>query len=213
MFGSIVPTGFRGLDSILSWRDSRPGWDIMPTLTIKTQRIFIVAMQHSNMAIIWQLCAPNALSLFCCLLAGAPASAASLTFSQHHIAVLPLCVWAGYCCLQSKNKPKKPHRANPQTPLLALHSQDKAHTMELLLHLESSRAFAWCFVLFSSVTVLLWEEKWIFVFAALGMPLVGWWKRIKVASELMQLQTKPSLFPLLQPPSCPSHSSCNLSSY
>lgn len=159
MFGSIVPTGFRALDPILSWWGSRPGWYIKYTeyiyaLNIKTQRIFIVAIQHSNMAIIWQLYALNALSLFCCLLAGAPPSAASLTFSQHHIAVLLLCVWAGYLMPpEQKQTPqtKKPTQQTPspwgpETPSLALHSQVKAHTMELLLHLESSRDFAWCFV-------------------------------------------------------------------
>lgn len=50
----------------------------------------------------------------------------------------------------SQNLPEQiPNPWGPQTPWLALHSQDKAHTMELLLHLESNRIYAWCFDFFS----------------------------------------------------------------
>lgn len=174
----MVPTGFRGLDSILSWRDSRPGWHIMPTLIVKTQRIFILAMQHSSIAIIWQLYAPNA-PQFVLLFATWSTSSCNFTHFQSapHCCPSPLCMDRVLLPPDQRqtSQTKKTHTANPQIPEAPIHQQH---------FILRTRLTPWSFfsiwkaaellpdVLFSSVTVLLQEEKWIFVFAALGMPLV-----------------------------------------
>lgn len=122
VFGSIVPTGFRALDSILSWWNSRPGWHIMPTLTRKTQRILYccyVTFQHCNCLTTWCPQCPQF-----ALLPASWSSFCSFTHFQSasHCCPSPLCM--GWVLLppeqkqtpQSTKKPKPTHTENPQIP-------------------------------------------------------------------------------------------------
>lgn len=187
-----MPTAFRILDAILHWWNGSLGWYIMHTLIRKAERIFIVATQHSNIAIIWQLYIPSALC-FAVPLAWVPAFAASLTFSQHHVAVISLWVWATYGCLHGKTPYKQQQKTQntniktkpepPKTPSPVLHSQDKAHATELLRHPET--CFAWHFVL-SSDSFITGRKTNIWICSPCHFSC-GAVKSIKVASELTQM--------------------------
>lgn len=76
--------------------------------------------------------------------------------SASHFCPSPLCMGRVLLPPEQKQTPqtkktphsKSPNPRAPQTPSSALHSQDKAHTMELLLRLESNRVFClmFCFL-------------------------------------------------------------------
>lgn len=188
----------------------------MPTLTLKTEDLYCcyATFQHRNY--LTTLC-PQC-PLFCCLLAGAPVSAASLTFSQHHISALPLCVWAGYCCLQSKNKPhkpKKPHTANPQIP-----EPPKPHHQRFILRTrltpwscfsvwKATEFFAWCFVFFSDSFIT--GRKMNICICSTCHATCGVVKKDK--SCIRTDSAADQAIPLSSPAASflPPHSSCNLS--
>lgn len=136
------------------------------TLTIKTQRNFIVAAQYSNIATD-NFMPPIPSVCFAVHLTRPPAFAASLTCSQQHVAVISLCVLAKKTptnpqAKKIENKQKK--NTSPKTPvpppkpiINSLFSRQGSHSTELLPIWKAAVFLP--DILFCPVTVLLQEEK------------------------------------------------------
>lgn len=164
------------------------------TLTIKPQRISVVATQHSSSAIIWQLDAPGALS-FAAHFAPSPARSALLSLSG----VLP-----SPCAMNG-------HLLTKKIKIIRALFSDQGSCHRAASPSGKQQA---CFVVFffSWQQFVQWDllqEENEYICSPCHSPCEEV-KSIKAASELAD---KPLLFPRLQHPSCPSPCSYNLSSH
>lgn len=94
------------------------------------------------------------------------------TLQNHQLVQLHCCLAGCYnlCALYGQLYSKIKKTSVPD-------SQDKVHTTELLPHLENSSFFP---EIGLSSDSFIGEGKWIFIFAALAVPLVGEWKASKL---------------------------------